>query len=74
VQISLPLLASLEPTQSAFFGLCVSAGEQVLEAMMEADRTARCGPAGMRDAARSAGCAGTTASRVVLGGREIALR
>lgn len=74
VELPLPLLAMLEDTQSAFFGLCVTAGKQVLEAMMEADRTALCGPAGQRDAARIAGRAGSAASRVVLGGREIALR
>jgi hypothetical protein len=38
VELPLPLLACLEETQSAFFGLCVTAGKQVLEAMMEADR------------------------------------
>ncbi|MGH7288104.1 MAG: IS256 family transposase [Myxococcota bacterium] len=74
VELPLPLLATLEDTQSAFFGLCVSAGKQVLEAMMEADRTALCGPAGRWDAERVAGRAGSTTSRVVLGGREIALR
>src|SRR3990172_558666 len=58
VELSLPLLACLEQTQSAFFGLCVTAGKQVLEAMMEADRTALCGPAGQQDAARAAGRAG----------------
>jgi transposase-like protein len=74
VELPLPLLATLEDTQSAFFGLCVTAGKHVLEAMMEADRTALCGPAGQHDAARVAGRAGSAASRVVLGGREIALR
>jgi len=74
VELPLPLLAYLEETQSAFFGLCVTAGKQVLEAMMEADRTALCGPAGQHDAARVAGRTGSATSRVVLGGREIALR
>jgi transposase-like protein len=74
VELPLPLLASLEDAQGAFFGLCVSAGKQVLEAMMEADRTALCGPAGRHAAARVAGRAGSTASRVVLGGRAIAMR
>ena len=74
VELPLPLLATLEDAQSAFFGLCVTAGKQVLEAMMEADRTALCGPAGRHAAARGAGRAGTTPSRVVLGGREIALQ
>jgi transposase-like protein len=74
VQIPLPLLASLEDTRRAFFGLCVTAGKQVLEAMMEADRTALCGAAGHHDRERVRGRAGSTTSRVVLGGREIAVR
>jgi transposase-like protein len=74
VQLPLPVLASLEDTRRAFFGLCVTAGKQVLEAMMEADRTALCGPAGRHDRGRVRGRAGSTPSRVVLGGREIALR
>jgi len=46
VQIPLPLLSALEDAESAFFGLCVEAGKQVLAAMMENDRIALCGPAG----------------------------
>ena len=73
VDLALPLWAVLEDTQSAFFGLCVSAGKQVLGALMEADRTVLCGPAGQHDAERTHGRAGAARSAVVLGGRRIAI-
>jgi len=73
VDLTLPLLAVLEDTQSAFFGLCVDAGQQVLGALMEADRTARCGPTGRHDDGRTHGRAGFARSTVVLGGRTIAI-
>jgi len=74
VQIPLPLLSALEEAESAFFGLCVETGKQVLAAMMEHDRIALCGPAGRHDAERKAVRAGSTESAVVLGGRRIGLR
>ena len=36
VQPSLPIEAVLEGVKHAFYGLCISAGKQVLAAMMEA--------------------------------------
>ena len=74
VQIPLPLLSTLEDAESAFFGLCVATGKQVLAAMMEQDRIALCGPAGRHDAGREAVRAGSTASAIVLGGRRIGMR
>ena len=74
VQIPLPLLTALEDAESAFFGLCVETGKQVLAAMMEHDRTLLCGPAGRHDAERQAVRAGSTESAIVLGGRRIGLR
>jgi len=74
VQIPLPLLSAVEDAQSAFFGLCVETGKQVLAAMMEHDRIALCGPAGRHDAERQAVRAGSTESAIVLGGRRIAMR
>ena len=50
-----PLAAVLSDVKSAFFGLCVSAGRQVLASMMEADRVALCGPKGRPDPQRRAG-------------------
>jgi len=74
VQIPLPLLSALEDAESAFFGLCVETGKQVLAAMMEQDRIALCGPAGRHDAERQAVRAGSTESAIVLGGRRIGMR
>lgn len=74
VQIPLPLLSALEDAESAFFGVCVETGKQVLAAMMEHDRIALCGPAGRHDAKRQAVRAGSTQSAVILGGRRIDMR
>src|SRR5512134_599258 len=54
VQLPLPLLDVLADTRTAFFGLCLEAGQQVLLTMMEADRTQLCGPAHVPDPARRA--------------------
>jgi hypothetical protein len=70
VQIPLPLLSVLEDAESAFFGLCVATGKQVLEAMMEQDRIALCGPAGRHDPERQALRGGSTESAIVLGHKE----
>ena len=42
IQVPLPLLAVLSDVRQAFHGLCISTGMQVLQAMQEADRDARC--------------------------------
>lgn len=47
-----PLAAVLSDVKSAFFGLCVHAGKEVLSAMMEGDRVELCGPKGRPDAQR----------------------
>jgi len=73
VQLSLPVAGVLRDVQSAFFGLCVDAGKAVLGAMMEAERTALCGPKGCPVAARTAYRGGHTRSQVVLGGRRITI-
>lgn len=73
VQLSLPVAGVLRDVQSAFFGLCVDAGKAVLGAMMEAERTALCGPKGSPDRVRTAYRGGHTRSQVVLGGRRIAI-
>jgi len=71
VEVPLPLLGALANTRNAFFELCVDAGRQVLDAMMEQDREWLCGPLWKRDPERVAGRAGTTPSAVTLGGRRI---
>jgi hypothetical protein len=40
IEIPLPMLAALEGVENAFFELCVAAGRQVLDVMMEQDREA----------------------------------
>ena len=71
VEVPLPLLGALTTTRNAFFELCVDAGRQVLDAMMEQDREWLCGPLWKRDPERVAGRAGTTPSAVTLGGRRV---
>ncbi len=71
VEVPLPLLGALASTRNAFFELCVDAGRQVLDAMMEQDREWLCGPLWKRDPDRVAGRAGTTQSAVTLGGRRV---
>jgi transposase-like protein len=56
------------------FDLAIRSGLKVLEAMLEEDRTALCGPRYAHDATRQATRAGTVGSEVVLGGRKVALR
>ena len=73
VQLSLNVQGVLRDVQHAFYGLCVSAGKQVLAAMMEADRVALCGAKNVPDVHRRAVRGGTTRSSVVLGGQRIAV-
>ncbi len=74
LQMPLPLVEMFAGIEEHFFELCVHAGQRVLHAMMEADRTQQCGPKWIADAARTAQRAGSTASAVTLGGRRIALQ
>ena len=74
VQFSLPVAGVLRDVQSAFYGLCINAGKAVLGAMMEAERTALCGPKGVPDLSRRAYRGGHSRTSVVLGGRRIAIR
>jgi putative transposase len=74
VELPLPMLAALEDIEHALFGICIDAGKQVLNAMMEHDRTALCGLAFKPDDQRPGRRAGSTESPVTLGGRRIAIR
>jgi transposase-like protein len=71
VQLPLPLLDVLADTRTAFFGLCLEAGQEVLLRMMEADRTQLCGPSHVPDPQRRAYRHGKVAGEVTLGGRRI---
>ena len=71
---SLPVVDVLEDTKAALFALMVQSGLQVLDALLEEDRTALCGPRYAHQADRHASRAGTVPSEVVLGGRKVAMQ
>ena len=70
----LPLVDILIDTQAELQELVVASGLKVLEAMLEEDRTAVCGPRYAHQPARQAYRTGHTPSQVVLGGRKVAIR
>ena len=70
----LPLVDLLIDTRAELTELVVRSGMKVLEAMLEEDRTAVCGPRYEHQVNRDAMRAGTTASTVVLGGRKVHIR
>jgi transposase-like protein len=70
----MPVQGVLRDRRHAFLGLCIDAGQQVLAAMMEADRVALCGAKNVPDASRRAVRGGSTGSCVVLGGQRIGVR
>ena len=68
---SLPLVEVLVDTKAALFELMVQSGLQVLDALLEEDRTALCGPryahhADRHAVGRGCGCAGALASGEVV--------
>ena len=63
---SLPLVELLVDTKAELFELMVRSGLRVLDAMLEEDRTALCGPRYAHQPARAASRAGTVPSEVVL--------
>lgn len=71
VQLPLPLLDVLADTRTAFFGLCLDAGQHVLLTMMEQDRERLCGPKNVPNPARRAYRGGSVRGEVTLGGRRI---
>jgi transposase-like protein len=71
VQLPLPLLDVLADTRTAFFGLCLDAGQQVLRTMMEQDRAQLCGPRHIPNPGRRAYRSGSTRGEITLGGRRI---
>ena len=70
----LPLVDILIDTQAELQELVVTSGLKVLEAMLEEDRVAVCGPRYAHQPARRAYRAGHAPSEVVLGGRKVAVR
>lgn len=71
---TLPLVDLLLDTKAELFELMVRSGLRVLDAMLEEDRTALCGPRYAHDAGRGAARAGTAPSEVVLGGRKVSVQ
>ena len=70
----LPLVDILIDTQAELQELVVASGLKVLEAMLEDDRVAVCGPRYAHQPERQAYRAGHAPSQVVLGGRKVAIR
>jgi hypothetical protein len=73
ITVELPgaLRTVLADAQHAFFGLCVSAGQEVLRVFMEQDREVLCGPCNVPNPDRQAYRGGSAPSEIVLGGRRI---
>ena len=74
LQRHLPLVDLLVDTRAELMELAVASGLKVLHTMLEADRTAVCGPRDAHQPDRAASRAGTVASEVVLGGRHVQIR
>ena len=70
----LPLVDILVDAQAELQALVVASGLKVLEAMLEEDRVAVCGPRYTHQPHRRASRAGHAPSEVVLGGRKVAIR
>jgi putative transposase len=73
-QRHLPLVDLLVDTRTELFELAIRSGLKVLDAMLEEDRTAICGPRYAHQAERLASRAGTVRGEVVLGGRKVPIR
>ena len=70
----LPLVDILIDAQAELQELIIASGLRVLEAMLEEDRAAVCGPRYAHQPARHAYRAGHAPSQVVLGGHKVAIR
>ena len=73
-QRHLPLVDLLIDTRAELMELAVASGLKVLTTMLEADRTALCGPRYQHQAERAASRAGRVTGEVVLGGRKVQIR
>src|SRR2546428_12651837 len=73
-QRHLPLVDLLIDTRTELMELAVASGLKVLTTMLEADRTALCGPRYQHRDERAAARAGTVPSEVGLGGRKVQIR
>lgn len=73
-QRHLPLVDLLVDMRAELMELAVASGLKVFHTMLEADRTAICGPRYQHHAERAASRAGTVPGEVVLGGRKVQIR
>ena len=73
-QRHLPLVDLLIDSRAELMELAVASGLKVLTTMLEADRTALCGPRYQHQAERAASRAGRVSGEVVLGGRKVQIR
>jgi putative transposase len=73
-QRHLPLVDLLIDTRAELMERAVASGLKVLTTMLEADRTALCGPRYQHQAERAASRAGRVSGEVVLGGRKVQIR
>jgi putative transposase len=73
-QRHLPLVDLLIDTRAELMELAIASGLKVLTTMLEADRTALCGPRYQHQAERTASRAGRVSGEVVLGGRKVQIR
>src|SRR3989475_13196719 len=71
VQLPLPVLDVLADTRTAFFGLCLDAGQLVLRTLTEQEREQLCGPKNAPNPDRRAYRGGSVRGEVTLGGRRI---
>jgi transposase-like protein len=74
MQRPLGVLGVLRDVHHAFEGLCLQAGLQALQELMEEDRTALCGPTGVPNEGRTATRGGHTPASVVLRGQRIPIQ
>lgn len=73
-EVQLALSDIAEVAREGLLALSVTAGLAVLGEMMEAERTALCGPVHAKEPGRTYVRGGTTPTSVVLGGRKVPIR
>ncbi len=73
-QVTISMASIAQSAQEGLLALAVGAGLQVLDALMEAEVEAVCGPRGRHDPDRTAYRHGSEAGSVTLGGRQVTVR
>lgn len=73
-QLRLPLVDALVDIRAELLEVVVTSGMKVVEAMLEDDRIALCGPKHARKEDREMGRGGTVRGELALGGRRVSVR